>query len=269
MCKLLEEYIDNGDNRYDVRLWCWTHYGTSLRAMYTMYEITLAGCWPNYVRPLFDHVSAWYVVFFVFYITFVVFAVIRIITAIFLKETLDAANNDASVMIAEKTKKRKVFLKKLTAVFEHADVSGDGVLSYDELVRIFKDPAVRTYFSALELDVHEVSMLFDVMDNGDGSITYDEFIQGVTRLRGQARGLDVVVLQRDIEKLRKEVRGVTRTLSNLGPEGQFRVVNSEGVQVSFSGSITEKEKGLASKDKISGKPSLTPGPIIFASPSLI
>merc|ERR1719277_856225 len=97
-----------------------------------MFEVTLSGCWPNYVRPLLAEVHHLYGVFFLVYISFVVFAVIRVITAIFLKETLDAANNDAVMVIAEKNKKKQAYLKKLGAVFKHADKSGDGELSIGE-----------------------------------------------------------------------------------------------------------------------------------------
>lgn len=40
-------------------------------------------------------VSSWYAVPFLLYITFVVFAVIKIVTALFLKETLNSAANDS------------------------------------------------------------------------------------------------------------------------------------------------------------------------------
>merc|ERR1719456_1797124 len=106
MCKLLEEYVFDDTNDYKVRLWCWTYYGTSLRAMYTMFEITLSGCWPNYVRPLLNDVSWTYAIFFIIYVSVVWFAVIRIITAIFLKETLEAAQNDDDIMITERALKR-------------------------------------------------------------------------------------------------------------------------------------------------------------------
>ena len=81
-----------------MRLWAWTHYGTFYRAMYTMYEVTLAGCWPSYVRPLLENVSHWYAAFFVIYVAVVVFAVIRVITAIFLKDSMDAVSSDADMI---------------------------------------------------------------------------------------------------------------------------------------------------------------------------
>jgi hypothetical protein len=94
LCGLLEGFITNPENDLTQRKWVFKYYGTAGRAIYTLFEVTLAGCWPNYIRPLIDHVSAWYILFAVLYISMVVFAIIRIITAIFLKETLLIAGAD-------------------------------------------------------------------------------------------------------------------------------------------------------------------------------
>ena len=66
-----------------------------------------AGSWPTRTRPVLDKVSQGFAIFFVFYITVIAFALIRIITAIFLKDTLDAANNDAELQIMENMTRRE------------------------------------------------------------------------------------------------------------------------------------------------------------------
>ena len=60
-------------------------YGSFMKALYTMFEITHSGSWPARVRPVIDKVSPWYALPFLGYITLVVFAVIRVVTALFLK----------------------------------------------------------------------------------------------------------------------------------------------------------------------------------------
>merc|ERR1719316_873329 len=92
LCEMLKEFIRDSNRSMEWRYWVFRHYGTSSRAVYTLFEVTLSGCWPTYFRPLIDKVSVWYAVFAIFYVTMVVFAVIRIITALFLKKTLQAAD---------------------------------------------------------------------------------------------------------------------------------------------------------------------------------
>merc|ERR1712048_949268 len=104
MSNLLDGFIRNESEDYEMRHWVWRHYGTSTRALYTMFEFTLSGCWPGYARPIMEEVSYAFAPFFIIYVCFVLFAVLRVITAIFLKETMDTANNDTEMLIAERAR---------------------------------------------------------------------------------------------------------------------------------------------------------------------
>ncbi|CAE7782042.1 EMB2654 [Symbiodinium sp. CCMP2592] len=152
---LLQEFIANPDEDMIWREWIWVHYGTALRSMYTLYEITFAGNWPTYARPVIDQVSSVFSIFFLAYITLVVFAVIRVITAIFLKDTLDAASNDAEHLVVERLQKKSQYVKKLERVFQAIDETGNGMISQSQLSSVLQDPIVRAYFQTLEVDVHE------------------------------------------------------------------------------------------------------------------
>ena len=58
-------------------------------------------------------VSEGFIVFFVLYVTIVVFAVIRVIGAVFLKDTLDAAQNDAEQLVMDKIALKEKYVEKL------------------------------------------------------------------------------------------------------------------------------------------------------------
>ena len=66
-------------------------------------------------------------IFYVLYITIIVFAVIRVISATFLKDTLDAAQNDAENLVVERLRKKAQYVRKLEEVFAAIDHSGDGL----------------------------------------------------------------------------------------------------------------------------------------------
>lgn len=83
ICQALQLFItDNAASLAD-RLELRQYYGNFWRTLYTMFEITFSGAWPNRVRPVTSKVSSWYAVPFLFYIALVVFAVIKIVTALF------------------------------------------------------------------------------------------------------------------------------------------------------------------------------------------
>jgi len=133
-------------------------------------------------------------------IALVVFAIIRIITAIFLKETLAIASKDAEMMVDEHLKEKQAYIKKLENVFKAVDVSGKGTLNLEEFETVVSNTSVKTWLQVLELEVHDAHSLFHILDDGDGEVTYEEFLQGVMRVKGQARSMDVVALMRSSDK---------------------------------------------------------------------
>eukprot|EP00930_Biecheleria_cincta_P044873 TRINITY_DN30919_c0_g1_i1.p1 TRINITY_DN30919_c0_g1~~TRINITY_DN30919_c0_g1_i1.p1 ORF type:complete len:538 (-),score=80.10 TRINITY_DN30919_c0_g1_i1:46-1659(-) len=198
---LLEDFIADPTNSYEIRYWAFKHYGSTFRTLYTMYEITLAGCWPSYVRPLVDNVSPYYALFFIAYVAIVVFAILRVITAIFLQETLRAAQADADIIMHQRMHKRQAYVSRLKSAFMALDDSGDGLLSREEFHVAMESPEVQGILHSLELEVHESDMLFDILDDGDRQISYEEFIGGILKLKGTARALDMVAMRTQVDKI--------------------------------------------------------------------
>ena len=127
MGNLLRDFITDPSGDMEDRKWIYSRYGTAYYAMYTLYEITFAGNWPTNARPVLEKVSQYFVIFYVLYITLIVFAVIRVISATFLKDTLDAAQNDAENLVVERLRKKAQYVRKLEELFAAMDHSGDGL----------------------------------------------------------------------------------------------------------------------------------------------
>merc|ERR1712232_1359322 len=68
LCQMLQFYMTEDSLDLQVRLWIFRMYGTSTRALYTVFEITFSGCWPNYARTIVEDVHWSFVFFFVAYI---------------------------------------------------------------------------------------------------------------------------------------------------------------------------------------------------------
>mmetsp|Transcript_59058 Transcript_59058/g.127769 ORF Transcript_59058/g.127769 Transcript_59058/m.127769 type:complete len:649 (-) Transcript_59058:109-2055(-) len=212
MCELVQMEIGDRNNDVDTREWMWNYYGSAMRATYTMFEILNAGSWPAVVRPLFDKVSWWYVIFILLYVTFVVFAMKTIISALFLKDTLSAASQDLEEVIAETMKKKEAYMNKLRAFFETADTSGDGALSREEFETILANPKVTSWLQILDLEVAESGTLFDLLAQDTGQVTIDQFMQGIARLKGMSRSIDTITIQRDMVRLQAETSEMAQIL---------------------------------------------------------
>ncbi|CAE7896910.1 Sodium channel protein type 10 subunit alpha [Symbiodinium microadriaticum] len=217
ICQALQSYILDESNDMDTRLEMNWLYGSFLKALYTMFEVTHAGSWPTRVRPVVDKVSPWYCIPFLGYITLVVFAVIRVVTALFLKETLASAANDADMQIEENRRTAKNYQEKLEDLFRAVDEDGNDWLSAEEFIRALSLPSVQRYLAILDLKVSDCRPLFEILDDGDGKITIAEFCQGLNQIKGHARALDMVVLQRESAKLLKECQDIRKELKALLP----------------------------------------------------
>lgn len=213
---LLLDFSANELENFEDRQWVWSHYGTAYRALYTLYEITFAGNWPTNVRPILNKVSHVYCIFFVLYVTVISFAVIRVISAVFLKDTLDAAQNDAENLVVERLRKKDEYVRRLEAVFMAIDCGGDGMITEQRLTDILSHPKVAAYFQTLDLDVQESANLFRVIDDGDGEVTLEEFIDGIMRCKGQARAVDQVAMRADLRQLDAKVTELLKVLRLRG-----------------------------------------------------
>jgi len=211
----LIDFIEDESKDLETRKWVWESYGTSYRATYTMFQVTFAGCWPAYVNPLFEHVSMWYALFFCLYVTFVVFAVMRVITAIFLKETLDAAGEDHEVVMSEKEATKKKYMRKLERIFSDMDVSGDGLISEEEFTSMLQDEKVKQYLVGLEVDLNESNSLFHMMADDEGPVSYSRFMDGMNRAKGLAKAADILCIRHDLTMLRKDLK-LVKALSGHG-----------------------------------------------------
>eukprot|EP00930_Biecheleria_cincta_P067848 TRINITY_DN54765_c0_g1_i1.p1 TRINITY_DN54765_c0_g1~~TRINITY_DN54765_c0_g1_i1.p1 ORF type:complete len:141 (+),score=33.68 TRINITY_DN54765_c0_g1_i1:3-425(+) len=129
----------------------------------------------------------------------------RIVTAIFLKQTLQAASDDAEVQLSEHAARNAACAANMKALFEQLNEYGDGVVTYQEFSNIIVRPDMKALMSVIDLDKHEMMDVFVLLDDGDGKITYEEFITGVLRLKGHARALDVVAIQHEIKRLEHKI----------------------------------------------------------------
>ena len=91
-------------------------------------------------------------IFFLIYVTIIVFAVIRVISAIFLKDTLDAAQNDAENLVFDRLSKKASYVRKLEHIFKAIDGASDGMVTEEKLTNILSNPTVVAYFQTLDVD---------------------------------------------------------------------------------------------------------------------
>jgi len=208
LCQALHGFIIDVSQDLDARRWINTHYGSGWSSFYTLFEATFSGCWPNYFRPVMNYVSPYFGVPIAAYVIVVIFTMSRIVSALFLRETLRQASDQAEVMVRERKKETGAVTRKLHGIFMAADTSGDGLLTEDEMSRMLEHEKVRILLSKLGLEASDGHVLFGMLNDGTGSINLDEFLSGIKHLKGEARSIDLIPLIQNCNRILENCRAL-------------------------------------------------------------
>jgi len=93
-----------------------------------------------------------------------------------------------------KEKEKRRMMRQLRSLFDEADLDSGGSVNRQEFNQLMDKPRAKTLLSILEVDGSDIERLFDLLDDGDGHIIIDEFVQGIMKVRGTAKAMDLVAL---------------------------------------------------------------------------
>lgn len=213
-CQMLSGYIKNiklHDTDRLEKLEVYQFFGTFTRSFLTMLELSL-GQWAPVCRMLREQVNEWYVLAVMVYVLLVSFAAVKVISAVFILETQKVAATDEALLILQKERQTDSLDKNFAGVFKEIDESGDGHVTKEEFGTLLHDHRVLTWLAALDLDVEQCEGLFSLLDNGDGKISFQEFVQGVHRLKGPARSVDMITVSHGQAELARWIQDIMRML---------------------------------------------------------
>jgi len=195
------------------------YFGNFFVTMSTLQMAIFGGIdWEVAVEPLWQFpTSSIYVLAFYVYIGFCTLAMLNVLSAMFVEIMLSRAKNDRDYVVELEMESKREFLRTMHDLFEELDADGSGRISLPDLMTHIMDPKVNAFLRALDLNVFKVKDFFHLLDvNRTGDIDLSEFIFGCTRLRGEAKELDVAILQYEMKALTHEVRVAHELLSKFG-----------------------------------------------------
>jgi len=201
------------DTAEELKLW----WGGIYRAMVSLFMGISGGAdWSDLVKPL-RGINEMYEPMFIFYIFFMMFGVLNVVVGAFVATTSQIVDEDKEALVKLEIDRFEKYRLRIKGFFREADLDHSGTLSWEEFRQHLEDPKVKAYFQALDLDVSQAHVLFDLLDtDGSDQVTIDEFLDGCMRLKGQARNVDLNMLLFTSQKLFQEWGGfMSRTESRL------------------------------------------------------
>jgi Ca2+-binding EF-hand superfamily protein len=180
------------------------YFGSMSASMLTLFtSITGGVSWDVVIQPLHE-IHFFWVVVFIAYVAFAYFAVLNVVTGVFCQSAIDAAQRDDDMALQSVISNKSIYVDQLTKLFTKIDDRQDGVITIADFERHLHDENVISFFHTLELDVSDAWSLFKLLDlDNSNNVDLDEFIIGCTRLKGNAKSIDMAQVMYDCRWLMK------------------------------------------------------------------
>lgn len=192
------------------------YWGSVWWAMLSLYEGMTGGISWGELLDALQPLGGFYMVIFLIYVTLSIFVVSNIITGIFVDEAMQAAKQDQDSVIREEMSRQEGCVDGMHKVFTALDTDLDGQLTIEEFEAAITDHRLVTYLSVLGLEVNDAQAVYCLIDHDKtGDVDIEEFIVGCLRLKGEARSLDLAMIQMQNEWLVDRVESIALHVQSL------------------------------------------------------
>lgn len=191
-------------------------FGSVLKSMTSLYKSCTGGIdWEAVSTPLKRTGGVIYCIFFM-YVGLFHFVLSNTVTSLFVESTIENANKDDDLVIHEKLRMRKEYVKRLTVWFKRMD-DGSGNISFDEFCKRCEDPEMVAFASSLDVEILDVKQFFSALSSrGRHPVDLDTFVVGCIKLKGLAKSMDLLELMENHKQVsRVHERQFTRILRRL------------------------------------------------------
>ncbi|CAJ1454900.1 unnamed protein product [Effrenium voratum] len=180
--------------------------GSLEESMHTLYASITGGLTWVEARDAFQKISPLWGILFEIYIAFCNFAVLNVMTGVFCQSAIESAEKDHELNLESVSNEKEKYIRAVRRLFTQLDENSDGGITRREFERAWDDPVLQTIFDALEITSTDAWNLFAQLDrDGSGEVDVDEFLEGCMKVKGPARSIDVMCLQKDVLALRQRL----------------------------------------------------------------
>jgi len=178
------------------------YFGTVFRSVFSLYQAMTGGeDWANIYHSL-NPLGGVYQTAFIVFQGFTWIALLNVVTASFVENTLQRSKEDREFMVQTEIEVKKSYLDAMKEIFHGLDDDDSGSIEIGELQECLQKKDIGAWFASLGIDVEQVGNLFKLLDRDkSGTLDEEEFIFGCLQLRGEARNIDVALLQYQVAEL--------------------------------------------------------------------
>eukprot|EP00930_Biecheleria_cincta_P012143 TRINITY_DN11554_c0_g1_i1.p1 TRINITY_DN11554_c0_g1~~TRINITY_DN11554_c0_g1_i1.p1 ORF type:complete len:558 (-),score=122.42 TRINITY_DN11554_c0_g1_i1:101-1774(-) len=168
--------------------------------IYTLIQVLTTDSWTGISRPMEEVLpGAW--VFFVSYIALAAVVFLNLVTAVIVENALEHSKNDEETQLMHKEEALRKAFQNFKHLFYLMDEDGDQVLSKEEFTSAFQHEEIARKLKLLDFKEEECKEIFDLLDEGDETLTLDEFFYGLQQMKGDASAKEVYILGKFVDRV--------------------------------------------------------------------
>lgn len=198
-------------------------YGSGSKSMWTLFGSVTGGIdWKESAAPLV-RLGNFYVGMFILYIVFVNLGLLNVLTGLFVHAALQASDMNREFQIDSALQRRKHMVENIAKLLFEAEVRMLGNfkakdinptrLSWKSCRDCMQDEAVKSYFMLLDLDFASTKKIFEMLHQDErGEVDLAEFVHGCITMKGGAKMIDVIVLQKELKQVHHAVEELGKKL---------------------------------------------------------
>jgi len=218
-----ESFVYHFGTHIDPTAKCEEFWGTILRSMYTLYQVTTLESWSQVIaRPIWD-VRPIYVGIILCFQFLTTFGLLNIVVA----AVVDGTMNSSDEFVVERKVKQETVahLDIVRSIYEQA-VGEDGKVTSEGFVPLLSQASTRRRLMTMGIAYDDPSQVFRIIDaNGAGRVSLTELTRGMLRMRGSAKSKDLLAVRALVYRCHHEQLKEVRELKSL--ESKIDILGEE------------------------------------------
>merc|ERR1719473_658126 len=154
--------------------------------------------------------------YFIFFITVSVFVLMNLITAVIVENAFSIAKDDEEMKAKQVEKKNQEEIKGLALMFKDLDEDQSGELNKREFENALTKPKFLNKLKLLDMKKDDCMEVWDLLDDGDGLLTVEEFTNGLRRMKAGARSKDILDMLKRLKNSLGQAEALQHDVDCLG-----------------------------------------------------
>mmetsp|Transcript_58150 Transcript_58150/g.180120 ORF Transcript_58150/g.180120 Transcript_58150/m.180120 type:complete len:730 (-) Transcript_58150:105-2294(-) len=172
------------------------YFGSISRSILTLYQAVSGGIdWDSIMHPLIEELNPLNGIAFTGYVAFTLLALMNVVTGVFVQTALQSAKDEEDAFLTD-TIVRLFRVNEGEMRFQ--------TLHKEDIADALCNPTARKEWKAIDISPQEAHYLFTLLDiDSKGEVSFEEFLSGCLRLRGQAKSVDLLNLLQEFRRFEK------------------------------------------------------------------